>query len=433
MKHLLYILCLFALLLSEERTEVILRFPTGEKMVVVKYKGTGLDEEIIERYTFDIKGNVVQYEDLIYTKRHPEILTIDGLKEYLLGYWESEYEIDGKKYNSYIRHTDSETTVIYPHFHSWTEPDRCISNRNNLYNEIIAYIDDFEFLNDDEYYFNDILSNGTPVRNKYKRFDKKLFDEYINDINTINELINNCKNIHGLWFSTSDNSYMNIGFGLFGDFPEFRISSNLYYNGEYYSLYPELDKDVIELGEHNFSKDIKNIENPTPSDYYETKFKILPIDNGIKINEMEFDRIVEENELYQLHKLASYLEKDDKKWNLFINDKFANEWLFDYNQYKINDIYKTLNDKRKFTAITLYAGFNFVDMPEKTETILDSYTLKTQGIKHNVVFYDSENIGIEHRHGKEKYLFKSFEIIDECTITAKNKRKEYTLKRTECP
>ena len=79
MKYLIPILCLFSFLLSEERTEVIQRFLTGEKMIVVKYEGAGLDEKLIERYTYNMQGDIIRFEDFLnpnsYYTRNPKLLT----------------------------------------------------------------------------------------------------------------------------------------------------------------------------------------------------------------------------------------------------------------------------------------------------------------------------------------------------------------------
>ena len=92
MKLLLIILS-FTLLLSQERTEIIERYYSGEKKVAVTYKGTGLDEKLIERYTFGISGKIIKFEDILnpnsYLSQNPNLLNAQDLEDHLKGSWES--------------------------------------------------------------------------------------------------------------------------------------------------------------------------------------------------------------------------------------------------------------------------------------------------------------------------------------------------------
>ena len=61
MKNLITILCLCSFLFSEElRSEIIKRYDNGNKKIVVKYRGSGFNEEIVERITFSKKNEIIQ-------------------------------------------------------------------------------------------------------------------------------------------------------------------------------------------------------------------------------------------------------------------------------------------------------------------------------------------------------------------------------------
>ena len=61
MKNLIIILCLYSFLFSEElRSEIIKRHDNGNKKIVVKYRGSGFDEEIVERITFSKKNEIIE-------------------------------------------------------------------------------------------------------------------------------------------------------------------------------------------------------------------------------------------------------------------------------------------------------------------------------------------------------------------------------------
>lgn len=71
-----------------QTTEIIIeRFKTGEKKIVCKYRGEGLDEKLIERYSFNKNGKIIYFEDFLYLENNPELFTSVGFKKYITGYW----------------------------------------------------------------------------------------------------------------------------------------------------------------------------------------------------------------------------------------------------------------------------------------------------------------------------------------------------------
>ncbi|MDA7640569.1 hypothetical protein N8787_02935 [Opitutaceae bacterium] len=78
------------------REEIIERFPGGEKKVVAVYSGSGIDENILERRTYDSRGDLMLIEDLVTgsSKDWHEIHAVDtayGMKAALQGIWYSPY------------------------------------------------------------------------------------------------------------------------------------------------------------------------------------------------------------------------------------------------------------------------------------------------------------------------------------------------------
>ncbi len=87
--HLFAFLFVFIISFSlSQTTEIIIeRFKTGEKKIVCKYRGEGLDEKLIERHTFNKNGKTIFFEDFLYLDNNPELFTSEGFKKYLTGYW----------------------------------------------------------------------------------------------------------------------------------------------------------------------------------------------------------------------------------------------------------------------------------------------------------------------------------------------------------
>ena len=88
------LLCLLIVFgLATQRSEVIQRFYSGEKKIVAIYEGNGLNEELTKRYTFNINGRIIKYEDLknsdSYLSKNSQLLNTEEFKTYLIGNWKS--------------------------------------------------------------------------------------------------------------------------------------------------------------------------------------------------------------------------------------------------------------------------------------------------------------------------------------------------------
>jgi hypothetical protein len=111
-----------------QRQEIIERYTGGEKKTVATYSGSGENEKLIMRKTFDSEGELLLIEDLSngviteWQALHPELKTSEGLKEYFQGKWEYEnkpkysdktlrtiFKIDGN--TSTQTYTDGEVNV----------------------------------------------------------------------------------------------------------------------------------------------------------------------------------------------------------------------------------------------------------------------------------------------------------------------------------
>jgi len=83
---------LFGFLLSDEKTEIIKRYPNGQKWIMVTYEDLKANEKIINRYTFNIQGDVIGFEDFLnpdsYYIKNPNLLN---------GYWILESMTNGGK------------------------------------------------------------------------------------------------------------------------------------------------------------------------------------------------------------------------------------------------------------------------------------------------------------------------------------------------
>ena len=93
MKKLLLIVLLIVGCSEQIREEIIERFPTGEKMIVAKYKGEGNEEQMVEKTTYLQSGTKLHYENFVenYEKGFTELNDLNQsniLKEYLQGKWE---------------------------------------------------------------------------------------------------------------------------------------------------------------------------------------------------------------------------------------------------------------------------------------------------------------------------------------------------------
>jgi hypothetical protein len=89
----------------DTREEVIERHEGGEKKVVAVYTGHGVNERLVERYTYDGSGEIVLHEDLLHSNRknwlqlNPQLKTANGLESYLQGSWHSEKYRDKGDYS----------------------------------------------------------------------------------------------------------------------------------------------------------------------------------------------------------------------------------------------------------------------------------------------------------------------------------------------
>jgi type VI secretion system protein VasI len=75
------------------REEVLSRFDGGEKQVVAVYRGSGANEVLVERQTYDQSGELVLVEHLesgttqTFIDLHPEVKNATGLSAFLAGEW----------------------------------------------------------------------------------------------------------------------------------------------------------------------------------------------------------------------------------------------------------------------------------------------------------------------------------------------------------
>lgn len=88
------------------REDVIQRFAGGEKQVVAKYEGSGSDERMVERRTFDVSGELILLEYLesgqvlTWAELQTDLDTPDGLREAMQGAWYS-YSLEGEAANPF--------------------------------------------------------------------------------------------------------------------------------------------------------------------------------------------------------------------------------------------------------------------------------------------------------------------------------------------
>lgn len=92
---------------ESSREEVLSRFDSGEKQVVGVYRGSGSNEALTERRTYDQNGTLILLENLeagsrqTFVDLNPQLQTADGLADFLAGEWhEYRYSelFDGEEY-----------------------------------------------------------------------------------------------------------------------------------------------------------------------------------------------------------------------------------------------------------------------------------------------------------------------------------------------
>ena len=117
---------------EQVREEIIERYPSGEKKIVVKYKGEGNEEKVVERTTYLESGESLLYENLIdgTSKDWAELnglYNAENYKKYLQGTWKViKWAI--KKTDIYVEfNEDSERWVVnrmkMPHKWQWSTSD----------------------------------------------------------------------------------------------------------------------------------------------------------------------------------------------------------------------------------------------------------------------------------------------------------------------
>ena len=52
-----------SLIICQTRQQIIERYPSGDKKIVSVYKGSGLSEQLVWRYTFHVDGSLIRYEN----------------------------------------------------------------------------------------------------------------------------------------------------------------------------------------------------------------------------------------------------------------------------------------------------------------------------------------------------------------------------------
>ena len=111
--HLFTFLSVFIISSSfSQTTEIIIeRFQTGEKKIVCKYRGEGLEEKLIERYTFNKNGKIIIFEDFLYLENNPDLFTTEGFIKYLNGYWLG-YNKGESKIIHYIKYSNDSLEIL---------------------------------------------------------------------------------------------------------------------------------------------------------------------------------------------------------------------------------------------------------------------------------------------------------------------------------
>ena len=116
------ILILFSLILisncgEKVREEITERFDNGDKKLLVKYKGEGGDEVVVERITYSESGDTLLLEkplDKIYMERF-----------YLNGHIQSEKNHkDGKMDGKYILYNDNGNKMVEVNYKDGVEDGR---------------------------------------------------------------------------------------------------------------------------------------------------------------------------------------------------------------------------------------------------------------------------------------------------------------------
>ncbi len=101
------------------REEVISRFEGGEKQVVAVYRGSGTNEQLVERHTYNSNGDLVLLEDLesgttsTWQDLNPELDTPRGLQEAMQGDWYSRFDLDGVVIESHSSITGTDVVTVY--------------------------------------------------------------------------------------------------------------------------------------------------------------------------------------------------------------------------------------------------------------------------------------------------------------------------------
>jgi len=106
---------------SAQRQDIIERYTGGEKKTVVTYSGSGENEKLILRKTFDIEGELFLIEDInngVITEwpaLHPELKTSEGLKNYFQGEWvyENKSEYTDKTLRTIFKIDGNTSTQMY--------------------------------------------------------------------------------------------------------------------------------------------------------------------------------------------------------------------------------------------------------------------------------------------------------------------------------
>lgn len=92
---------------SNQREEIMERYPSGTKSIVGVYEGSGSNEKFIERKYYQKNGKLGRIENLIedsttsYLDLYPETKTSDGLKNFLEGFWFTIEKISHDRFNVY--------------------------------------------------------------------------------------------------------------------------------------------------------------------------------------------------------------------------------------------------------------------------------------------------------------------------------------------
>lgn len=146
---------------TDQREEVLERYPTGSKYVVGIYKGTGTNEILLERHYFQENGKLdriekLEEEDTVnYLDLYPDTKTEEGLKDFLMGTWlgvnkinhssYDVYEVFRLTFDAYDLRKQIEIMICDNNNSSWSLPPHLLSSKVSYKEDLKVEETDIEF------------------------------------------------------------------------------------------------------------------------------------------------------------------------------------------------------------------------------------------------------------------------------------------------